>query len=72
VILPPEIMGLSSWTELCEIHDWDEEEAAGCLARFIHVKSPIPTGRARELCEQISKSVAIIKMKVREESDPAV
>ena len=64
--LPPEILGLSSWTELCELHDWDEDEAKDCLTRFIHAKTPNPTGRVRELCELIVRSVTIIKMKPKE------
>ncbi len=61
--LPPEIWSLSAWTELCEIHDWDEEEAASCIERFVHSKAPIPTGRGRELCETLVRMLTLTRLR---------
>lgn len=60
---PPEILGLAAWTEMCELHDWDEESAADTLDRFVHCKSPIPVGRVRELCHVLASSQALITAK---------
>ena len=59
----PEIAGLGAWTELLEMHDWDEDRAIQAIERFIHAKRPIPVGREREICESLAKHVAMIKMK---------
>lgn len=56
-----ELTGLSLWTELCELHDWDEEEAAKTLNRYMLSLSPIPVGRVREICESLH--VLSIKLK---------
>ncbi len=48
--LPKEIQATAAWTELCELCDWDEEEVASTIQRYILSQSPIPVGRERELC----------------------
>jgi hypothetical protein len=60
---PPELMGLAAWTELCELHDWDEDDAKDTLDRFVHCKIPIPVGRVRELCQVLASSQALIAAK---------
>lgn len=62
--------GLSAWTELCEICDWDEMIALQTIERFVQVKSPFPTGRIRELCQILSTSHAAIKSSILHNQTP--
>jgi len=61
--LPNELAGLDLWTELVEMHDWDEDVALHAIERYVHAKPPIPVGREREICESLARHVTLIKMK---------
>jgi len=61
----PEQSGLSAWTELCELCDWNEIDALRIIERFVQVKAPLPTGRLRELCQILSTSYVAIKSSVQ-------
>lgn len=70
MINAPEQIGLGAWTELCEMCDWDESAALQVIERFVQVKTPYPTGRARELCQSLSLSYAAIKAAVFHDQFP--
>lgn len=66
----PEQSGLSAWTELCEIFDWDEIDALRAIERFVQVRAPYPTGRVRELCQTLAESHAAIKTAILKDHVP--
>lgn len=68
--IQPEQTGLSAWTELCELCDWDEITALQVIERFVQVKAPYPSGRVRELCQALAASHAAIKASVLRDQVP--
>ena len=67
--LPREIQATAAWTELCELCDWDDEEVALTLQRYMLSQAPIPVGRVRELCSILHTMTTMFKS-VESRADP--
>ena len=51
--LPPEIKFTAMWTELVEMNDWDEDEAAACIVNVAKGNTTIISQRAIEISKII-------------------
>lgn len=51
--LPPEIKFTAMWTELVEMNDWDEDEAAACIVNVAKGNTTRISQRAIEISKII-------------------
>jgi hypothetical protein len=62
--MPPEILSLAEWTELCELCDWDEVKAAKLLeATRLETRRLMPEGRRLEICRSLLARQSLIDKK---------
>ena len=62
--MPPEILSLAEWTELCELCDWDETIAARLLVAVrLESKRLMPEGSRLEICRSLISRQTLIDKK---------